>query len=43
MAAEEKGQKVRKGQTFLDHTYSKDSSRRRGKCVQRLFKIGYEM
>jgi hypothetical protein len=27
----------------LDHTYSKDSSRRRGKCVQRLFKIGYEM
>jgi len=43
LAPDEKGQKARKGQIVLDHTYSTVSSRPRGRCVQSLVQIGSEM
>ena len=39
----DEGQKGKKGQTFLDHTYPRVSSRPRGRCVQSLVQIGSEM
>jgi hypothetical protein len=43
LAPYEEGQKVKKGQTFLDHTYPAVFFRRKGRCVQSLVQIGSEI